>query len=160
MTYPGAITLFHTGMVVDHLELAMEDLGAALGLAWAEPTEVSCEVWANGVVGTRETLVTISVEGPHHIELIEHVGTPPDQRLTGGPRVHHVGMWTPDFAGEVRRLEGLGFKSELSGTQDGQFPAMFSYHYNHHGGLWIEVLSQELYQGLESYLSGGSLMPS
>ena len=159
MTYPGAGRLFHTGMVVDRLEPAMADLGAALGIRWAEPAEVSCDVWANGLIAPRTTRVTISVDGPHHLELIEHAASPPDDRLTGGRRVHHIGMWTPDFAAEVRRLETLGFASELSGCVEGDFPAMFSYHYNHHGGLWIEVVSQDIYDGLASYLAGGPLMP-
>jgi hypothetical protein len=67
-------------------------------------------------------------------------------------------MWTPDLPGEVARLEALGFRSEMSGIQNGQFPSSYSYHYNHHGGLWIEVLSQELYEGLESYFAGGPLL--
>jgi hypothetical protein len=67
-------------------------------------------------------------------------------------------MRTPDLQAEVGRLEALGFRSEMSGTQNGQFPSSYSYHYNHHGGLWIEVLSRELYEGLESYFAGGPLV--
>ena len=157
MTHPHAGRLFHTGMVVDRLKPAMDAIGAALGLSWAEPATVSSQVWVRGEIAPRDSLVTISVEGPHHIELIELGSPSPDEQLTGGARVHHVGMWTPDLPAEVDRLEALGFRSELSGVREGEHPTSYSYHYNHHGGLWIEVLSQDLYEGLELYLSGGPL---
>lgn len=157
MTHPHAGQLFHTGMVVDHLEPAMDSIGSALGLSWAEPASVSSQVWVQGQMAQRDSLVTISIEGPHHIELIELGLASPEDQIMGGVRMHHVGLWTRDLAAEVSRLEGLGFRSELAGTKDGEHPFSYSYHYNHHGGLWIEILSKELFDGLESYLAGGDL---
>lgn len=145
MIYPGIPpVLFHTGMVVHRLEPAMEALGAALGVTWRDPVATDRQVWArDGTVMSRHGRITFSREGPHFIELMEEQDNPCDELLSGGPRIHHLGLWTEDLAGEVRRLEALGFPSEMSGYQDGIHPVAFSMHHNPHGGLWLEILAKE-----------------
>ena len=72
---PGVVDhadLFHTGIVVDDLASAMEELGAILGVAW---NTGGAEVRLTDAAGVRtvRTAYALSTAGPHHVELVQSI---------------------------------------------------------------------------------------
>jgi Glyoxalase/Bleomycin resistance protein/Dioxygenase superfamily len=104
-----ALTLYHSGIVVDDLDQAMATWSAAFDLHWAPPrlstSPLRCPA---GILG-RKVRLTYSIEGPQHIELLEQVEDAPYRTVVGGQYIHHLGYRTADLVGQVRRLEDLGF---------------------------------------------------
>ena len=89
--------LFHVGIRVPHLGLAMDELGAAMGLTWAPPRENPAQALWTPEHGLQEIPLkfTYSAEGPQHVELLEGPpGTFWDGRGCTG--THHVGTHHPD----------------------------------------------------------------
>ena len=95
---------YHHGVRVPDLDVAMKEVGEALGIAWCEPQDREQRVWLPGVGTTSIPLrFTYSAAGPHHLELIEGApGTIWDGR--DQPGVHHIGVWCDDVGGETERL--------------------------------------------------------
>jgi hypothetical protein len=149
--------LFHTGIIVDDLERAMSTWGVALGLHWAPPktatTPMRCP---DGVLG-REVRFSYSVEGPHHIELLQQVDPSPYLSLTGGRHIHHLGYYTRDLAGQSRRLEELGFPCELSGvadSADGGGVARATFHRDVLApGMWIELVDESVASDIDPWMA-------
>jgi hypothetical protein len=151
------LRLFHTGIVVDDLDAAMSVWGGALGLHWAPPKSASTPMECpSGVVG-REVRFTYSLEGPHHIELLEQIDAGPYLAVTGGRYIHHLGYWTRDLAGQSQRLEELGFHRELSGlTADGRIDRAV-YHRNPLApGMWVEVVDENLVADIEGWMAAAA----
>jgi hypothetical protein len=139
------LRLYHTGIIVDDLQEAMGSMGAALGLHWAPPLRASSPMLGPAGVGDREIVYTYSVEGPHHIELLEQVDPGAYLALTGGRRVHHVGYFTDDLVAASRELEERGFRRELSGPLEHGEITRAAFHYNPQApGLWIELVAGEI----------------
>jgi hypothetical protein len=156
MTHPDLHGLFHTGMVVDDLDVAMHDMGVAFGLQWAEPIRSRGDIRIpGGTLANRESRVTYSVGGPHHIELIEQVDDTAWRKATGGPLVHHIGFAVQDLQAEVTRLESLGYALEFSGVGEGDSLATMSYLRYAHGGLWIELVEDSVVEELNHWMNEG-----
>ena len=150
--------LFHTGVIVDDLERAMSTWGVALGLHWAPPktatTPMRCP---DGVLG-REVRFSYSVEGPHHIELLQQVDPSPYLSLTGGRHIHHLGYYTRDLPGQSRRLEELGFPCELSGVTDSAAGdggvARATFHRDVLApGMWIELVDDSVASDIDPWMA-------
>ena len=62
--------LFHTGIVVDDLAAAKEQLGDLLGVTWFEGGGAVRVITDNGACTVRATHA-LSQEGPHHVELAQ-----------------------------------------------------------------------------------------
>ena len=134
----GSTDLFHTGLVVDDIEAARRSFGAAFGIEFTEPVHSSHPVRTpNGVV-ERESLVSFSRGGGHHIELIEQVAGGVWEPSGGRPRLHHLAFWVDDLQAESARLEALGMP--LVVTAAGQEPvSSFAYHDPGAGALFFEL---------------------
>jgi hypothetical protein len=148
------IQLFHTGIIVDDLERAMSQWGVALGLHWAPPktatTPMRCP---EGVMG-REVRFTYSLEGPHHVELLEQVDPSPYLSLTGGRHIHHLGYFTRDLPGQSRRLEELGFPAELSGVTPDGGVGRATFHRNPMApGMWIELVDDTVASDIDPWMA-------
>ena len=147
MTHPHLNGVFHTGIVVSDLEAGMATYGEALGYHWSPPKQSIAPVRTRQGLMERETWVTFSLEGPHHIELLEHVDPTPFASVPGCPHLHHIGAWVSDLAAEISRLESLGFTCELrSGTTGGTA----GYLHNPGGGLLVELVSDSSRPEIES----------
>jgi hypothetical protein len=157
MTHPSLPGLSHTGMVVSDLAVAMADFSEAFGLHWAEPTVAASDIVIPGGTAFRKSRITYSLEGPHHVELIEMVDATAWAAATGGPAVHHLGYRVDDLPAQSARLEGIGFRREFTGIGDGEDVHGFAYHYNHHGGLWIELVSAEWSEVIDRWIAGGEV---
>ena len=116
---PG-LELYHIGLTVPDLGLAMEQYTATFGFSWAPTHESRPEVIVDGERRQAEIAVTYSIQGPPYLELVqERRGS-----IWGadGLALTHVGFWAED----------------LDAGRDGH-PARFSYH-PFAGGLWIELV--------------------
>jgi hypothetical protein len=155
MTMPRLPILFHTGMIVHRLEPAMADMSAAFDYHWAEPFVSERKLKTPEGIRSRTWRLTYSVEGPHHVELVEQLDDTALRDLTGGPIVHHLGFEVADVADEVKRLESLGFHQELTDVGLPDVIGGNAFVYNHHGGLWLEFISSERRAKLERWIAGG-----
>jgi len=147
--------LFHVGVRVPDLTRAMEEIGAAMGVTWAEPRENPAQTLWTPSAGAQEIHLkyTYSAEGPQHIELLEG---PPGTFWDGNdrPGAHHVGLWADDVQAETDRLAGLGW--ELVGAQrdpgDGAGVGMFTY-LQPPSGLIVELVDAAVLSHFESWWS-------
>lgn len=100
---------FHVGVRVHHLETAMAELGATMGITWCTVQERQQPVWtAEGGQITTPLRFTYSAEGPLHVELLEgQPGTIWDANAGAG--IHHTGVWVSDVAGETERFLAAGW---------------------------------------------------
>ena len=106
--------LFHVGVLVPNLEMAMTELGDGLGLTWSAMVEREQPIWSpKHGASTLPLRFTYSSQGPQHVELLQG---PPGSIWDGvaHPGVHHMGVWVDDVGAEVERLTSLGWTLELA----------------------------------------------
>ena len=146
MTAPDAgvvshADLFHTGIVVDDLASAKEELGAVLGLAWREG---GADVRLTDATGVRtvQTAYALSTAGPHHVELVQSVpGTL--WSVTAPGHAHHLGYWVDDVPSAAAELVRLGSEPVARvAIKDGR-PPMCTYHRSP-TGLYLEVVDRRM----------------
>jgi Glyoxalase/Bleomycin resistance protein/Dioxygenase superfamily len=126
--------LFHVGIVVPDLDLAMTEFGAALGLGWRNRITGVTRMWTPA--GERDIPVdaVYSIEGGPHVELIKAIpGTAWEQ--TG---VHHLGYWSADVVADLERLEADGMSRVAIFTSDET--TLAAYARGRSGGL-IELIN-------------------
>jgi hypothetical protein len=149
--------LFHTGIVVDDLDEAMALLTRIAGLTWAAPQTVGGFIATPKGALYRKLKVTYSVEGPHRVELIQHLDSTAWDNVTGGHRVHHLGLWTDDLRAGMERMAALGLEAEAHGLdQDGR-PVGPSFHRHAASGMWIELLETSYREAMEEWWTGAEL---
>jgi len=133
--------LFHTGIVVDDLASAMEELGSILGVAW---NTGGAEVRLTDASGVRTvgTAYALSTTGPHHIELVQSIrGTL--WSVTAPGHAHHLGYWVDDVTSAAAELERLGSGQIASvAVKDGR-PPICTYHRSPNG-LYLEVVDRRM----------------
>ena len=102
--------LYHTGIRVPNLEQAMEEMGPALGITWADARDnPRQDIWTpeRGSF-TLPLKFVYSCEGPQHVELLEGpAGSIWDGRED--PGVHHIGVWVADVAAETEAVLAKGW---------------------------------------------------
>jgi hypothetical protein len=154
MTFFGApgpgLELYHIGLTVPDLGLAMEQYTAAFGFSWATTHESRPEVIVDGERRQAEIAVTYSLQGPPYLELVqERRGS-----IWGadGLTLTHVGFWAEDLDAGQRGLEASGLAARVRDAgQDGR-PARFSYH-AFAGGLWIELVHTSFQAQLADWIA-------
>jgi hypothetical protein len=123
---------FQIGLIVDDLDVAMEELGSALGIEWGPPQERR--------LGDVTCRITFGRHGPPYIELIEgKTGSPWDP--DGGYRLDHIGYWTEDVAAESARLDQAGMPLEVDGSR---MSGQWRYHRGSRTGLRVELVDVAL----------------
>lgn len=139
------MNLYHTGLIVNDLNEAMESWSAALDLKWAPPRMSTSPMLCPDGVLDREVKFTYSLQGPHFIELLEQVNPAPYLNLTGGRYVHHLGYFTTDLERSSAELEERGFRRELSGVDHHGGLSRAAFHYSPESpGMWIELVAGEI----------------
>jgi hypothetical protein len=148
--------IYHTGVRVAHLETAMDELGAGLGVSWCRIQEREQPVWLPGAGATTIPLrFTYSAEGPQHIELLEGApGSIWDGREQ--PGVHHVGVWSDDVAGDTARLLGLGWRLLVAGKAPEEGYGGFTYVLPP-SGMLVELVSSAAQPMFARWFAGGDL---
>ncbi|MFT6291563.1 MAG: catechol 2,3-dioxygenase-like lactoylglutathione lyase family enzyme [Ilumatobacter sp.] len=145
--------LFHVGIRVPDLAVAMDELGASMNLIWAEVRENPAQtLWTpqNGLEEIHLKFV-YSAEGPQHIELLE--GAPGSfwdgTECTG---THHVGVWVDDVAAQTNALIESGWT--LVGSQHEPSPSegfgAFTY-VKPPTGLIVELVNRDVLAHFEQW---------
>lgn len=148
--------MFHQGVRVPDIHAAMDELGAALGVTWAQLQERDMPIWTpeRGVEVVPLKFV-YSAEGPQHIELLQ--GTPGtfwDGRVH--PGVHHVGVWADDVATETEALVAAGWTLVGAGLPPEQGYGTMTY-LAPPSGLIVELVRASALPMFERWWAGGSL---
>jgi hypothetical protein len=136
-------------MVVKTLDLAMKELGGALGLEWAQPVRRTGPIHTTAGLQHRDMVLTYSKGTGHHLELVEYID---DHAYTfmSSP-ANHVGFWVEDLEASIAALEALGMPSEAAGAGPDGERREFSYHKNPHSDVWIEIVDSAGRPGLERW---------
>jgi hypothetical protein len=126
-------TWFHVGIIVEHLESAMDTYHNLVGCAWAPIIEARHEL-----IGPRlavaDIRATFSVHAPHY-ELVEHrSGT--IWSLAAQP-LHHLGFWVDDLQKSGEVLLQCGARFEGSGRRVGT--QRFGYSFYSLNGVRLEL---------------------
>ena len=131
--------LWHTGIVVDDLTAAMDELGDELGVTWYRG---GAEVRMTTDSGVRSvtTAYALSKEGPHHVELGQSIeGTL--WSVTAPGHAHHLGYWVDDVVAASAALTEMGSPVVASIAMADDAPPMCAYH-QARNGLFLEVVSR------------------
>ncbi len=150
--------IFHIGIRVPNLEIAMEEMGTSLGVTWAEPIDTPGQnIWTPEDGQQKLPLKFVySCEGPQHLELLEG----PENSIWDGrtdPGVHHVGVWVDDVKEETERLLGLGWRllAAARSPEDGYSGMSYLAPPN---GTIVELVTSAIKPRFERWWSGGSLL--
>ena len=139
--------IFHTGILVPDLDVAMKEMGASLGVTWATPWSYEpMSYWTPAGKATAPLRVTYSKQGPQHVELIQGGGF----WAASPPRTHHVGVWTDNLAAEANALVKQGWKPEAALLAPEEGWGRFCYIRPPAGGLLLELVSTEIKALMES----------
>jgi catechol 2,3-dioxygenase-like lactoylglutathione lyase family enzyme len=150
-------SLFHTGVIVDDLDQAMELLTKIAGLEWATPRVIGGFMHTPRGALYRESKVTYSTTGPHHVELIQHLDATAWLAAPGGRRVHHLGFWVDDIAEGMDRFAEIGLEADIYATDNEGRPTSPSFHRHEASGLWFELIESSHRQAMEEWFGGAEL---
>jgi hypothetical protein len=140
------------GFVVPDLAAAMAALGPALGVEWTTVTRSTRRVRTDAGEQILSFVVTYSVQGPPHLELVESI--PGTLWEAGeGPRLHHLGVWSDDVRADSETLGAAGLARLAAGLTDGD-TWRWAYHANPVGGL-LELVTSSQQGALAERIAGG-----
>ncbi len=150
----GSLDIYHFGIVVEDIEVAMEDLGERLELTWAPlQRRRQTVITGDGQEVSEQIAFTYSVQGTPHLELIDSE----ERRLwSPGPagQLHHLGVFVDDIPAESARLSSQGARLEFGGG-DRRAPAGFAYHLLP-GGLRLEIVEESRRAQFAAWMAGGA----
>jgi len=105
-----ASTVWHIGIVVEDIQVAIADFSELFGLHFAEPLTYAADIEDLGQRATKEMTFVYSDEGPPYLELIQAQPTglwsPQYQGL------HHIGVWQEGFEAQAASLLQLGHRAD------------------------------------------------
>jgi Glyoxalase/Bleomycin resistance protein/Dioxygenase superfamily len=133
--------LYHTGIVVDDLASAMAHFGDLLQVTWFHGGAEVRFVTDDGM-RVAKTAYAISVEGPHHVELVQSV---PGTLYTpsGAGRAHHLGYWADDVQATSAALSACGLPRAASICLTNNDDPICAYH-QAGDGFYVELVSTAL----------------
>jgi catechol 2,3-dioxygenase-like lactoylglutathione lyase family enzyme len=147
---------FHVGIRVPDIDKAMAEVGAVMGVTWASVQDRQMSVWLpdEGQV-TKHVLLTYSVEGPVHLELLQGE---PGSIWDGddSPGAHHFGVWSDDPGGDVQRLLDAGWMLEMAANSPDEGYGRFAYVRSPTGFL-VEPVTSANKPRFERWWAGGDL---
>ncbi len=104
--------LYHTGYLVEDVDEAVERLGRIGITRWTPPKPHQLPIMVGDERQTARFRYSYSADGPHHIELIQPVGSTDYLVATGPMTFHHLGFWVDDLAAAVRESPDWGLSLE------------------------------------------------
>ena len=148
--------LYHIGMVVPDVHETMDELSSSLGLTWAKVQNRQIKLRYMGEPVETELLVTYSMEGPMHVELIRVAPGTPWHAVN---QVHHFGYWTDDLHGVIAERTAGGMV--LEGTYDDPSgePLGFGYLLSP-TGLRLEFVDSNRREAIEAWIAGADSFPA
>ncbi|MFF2509107.1 VOC family protein [Streptomyces sp. NPDC058067] len=146
--------LFHTGLVVEDLDLAMKTLGELAGYRWTTVMELEVTARAaDGVLQHASQRFALSLDEPR-LELVEAI--PGTVWVSDGSNgAHHVGYWAEDerIVEMSAALDALGFGVEASNDFEADGRLMWVYHRGL-GGIRIELLNKLMKPSMDAWIAG------
>lgn len=147
---PRGEDLYHTGIVVEDFDQALNQLGEYTGHQFTEPMESSVSLRTPTGELTAELLVAYSCGPGPLIEVIKSVPGTPWQSVAGSG-LHHLGYWVDDIDAESAALTAAGLPMEAQGLgPDGQ--VLYVYHYNE-GGVRVELVDRAIKSMMDQWTS-------
>ena len=118
--------IYHVGIIVPHMEAAMDELGRRFGCGWRDPSTATVRVRDEGgdrILSPRVTFCDRST--PIALELIEAI---PGTVWHVGERsqLHHLGLYVDDVQAAIDEL-GAGMTVEMAGLDRDGMLAGFCY---------------------------------
>jgi hypothetical protein len=148
--------LFHIGIRVVDIDVAMAEIGRSAGVTWASVQDRPMSVWIPGSGATvLQLALTYSVEGPIHLELLQG----PAGSIWDGhdaPGAHHFGYWSDDVAADTESLLSKGWTLEIAAAAPDDGYGRFTYVRSPSGYL-AEPISIASKPRFERWWAGGSL---
>lgn len=146
--------LYHTGIRVADLDVAMAELGPTLGATWAVVRDIpEMPLWTPDGPTTAALRFTYSCVGPQHIELLE--GSPGSIWHAGDhPGVHHVGVWVDDVAAETEAARSRGWHCAAAAAPPDDGYGAWAY-LQPPSGMLVEVVSSALLAVFEPWWAEG-----
>ncbi|MEV0012794.1 VOC family protein [Streptomyces sp. NPDC051840] len=154
---PGPVltpeALFHTGLVVEDLELAMKTLGELAGYHWTSVMELQVTARTPGGLQHADQRFVLSLEEPR-LELVEAI--PGTVWVSDGANgAHHVGYWADGDRIEAMSAElvRLGLDVEASNDAAADGTLMWVYHRGL-GGIRVELLNTLMKPSMDAWIAG------
>jgi hypothetical protein len=145
--------LYHTGIVVPDLEVAMARLSALAGYRWINPLTYTLPFRTAAGVQELSSTIVYSVQSPH-IELIQEVpGTP--WTAARGNSAHHLGYFADNLADTGQMLENNGFTLEMTADVAGSELALFAYYVDAFGTR-IEIVDRALFPDFPAFVQSAA----
>jgi catechol 2,3-dioxygenase-like lactoylglutathione lyase family enzyme len=148
--------LFHTGIVVEDVERAIDDMSRALGLEFTAVQEHPMRQWRPSGEQSLVLRYAYSLAPYPLVELIESQPGTFYERSSGvTTQLHHVGMWVDDLADAADRLARDGFALAAAGMDErGARPARVTFHESPHG-LRVELCDAAMRAGFDAWVTSG-----
>ncbi len=148
--------MFHVGIRVTDIEMAMGEMTEATGVKWSALQHRQQAIWLPGAGESRVDLrFTYSMEGPVHLELLQgELGSIWDAGEHPGP--HHLGVWVDNVATTTETLLSEGWTLELAGMSPEDGYGAFTYVRSPTGTI-VEPVSAALKHAFERWWAGGEL---
>jgi len=149
--------IFHTGIRVHDLDVAMVEMGESMGVTWATVQHSDDRaVWTpeDGLQHVPLTFV-YSCEGPQHIELLESPAPSP-WHAGDSPGVHHVGLWVDDVAAATERCLAAGWSVAAAGAPPDDGYGAYTYVVPPSGPI-VELVLGAVEPMFEHWWAGGTL---
>lgn len=151
---PWTRTFCHVGQVVSDISAAMDRLSATFGMRWSPLLRYPRPIRMEGRDTVVELAVTMSLDGPFHLELLEEIPGSVWERSRGHP-VHHVCYWVPDLLAEASRLCADGWCVDVTGP--GPLAVNGFAYLVGPDGFRVEPKAEPTRPAFERWLAGGSL---
>lgn len=120
-----ASDVFHVGILVDHLDHAIEQYARTLNLTFGERQSRVLSVTMNGETLDSALDLVYSHQGPPYLELMQATQ---DNGIWGthhGQGVHHVGAWVDDLDRRIEELAAAGTRVEAALSRGGNLMAVY-----------------------------------
>jgi hypothetical protein len=155
---PGAAVLdpsalFHTGLVVPDLDLAVKTFGELCGYRFTSVMTLQVAAQVGERVQRVEQRFALSIQEPR-LELVEEI--PGSVWVSDGANgAHHIGYWAePErIEDSSRALVELGLPVEAHNERGPGEPLMWVYHRGL-GGLRVELLSTLIRPMMQAWIAG------
>jgi catechol 2,3-dioxygenase-like lactoylglutathione lyase family enzyme len=147
-------SIFHVGILVPNLEGAIEHYGRVLGIEFNHIVETPVSLLIDGEKQTVDARLTFSRQGPPYVELIQMH----DESFYSGRGVeglHHIGVWSSDYAATKDRLLSEGLKAEAE-VLDGKGNSYVWFNTPESaGGTRFEFVDDSMREALEEWIRTG-----
>lgn len=135
---------YHFGISVADLDASSREITAITGSRWTEPLEFEQLTRFDGADREMKFTVIYSLEAPHY-ELIQAAPETPFASPSRQGAVHHLGYWTDDFRGDLKKMRELGYQEEVVGLDEHHEPWGFAYFVTH-SGRRLEIADRSTFE--------------